>query len=310
MTASRETDLIARIARRAGLPAGRHAVLGIGDDCAIVRPRGAAEDWLFTTDLLLEDVHFRRSTHSPADLGHKTLARGLSDIAAMGGKPLFCLLSLAVSPALPERWIDAFYTGFLKLASRHQLPLLGGDLARAEKIACDVVVCGSTPRGAALLRSGARPGDRIYVSGRLGGSAYGLACARGAAWRRHLRPEPRVALGLYLRARASAAMDLSDGLSLDLWRLCQASGVSATLDTAPVFPGATLAQALHGGEDYELLFTVPPGRRIPAAFEDVPLTRIGAIGGGPPAVITFRGQPLPPGGYDHFATPRGGASLA
>jgi len=310
VTASRETDLIARIARRAGLPTGRHAVLGIGDDCAIIRPRSAAEDWLFTTDLLLEDVHFRRSTHSPADLGHKTLARGLSDIAAMGGKPVFCLLSLAVSAALPERWIDAYYAGFLQLASRHQMPLLGGDLARADKIACDVVVCGSAPRGAALLRSGARPGDRIYVSGHLGGSARGLDRMRGAAWRRHLRPEPRVALGLYLRARASAAMDVSDGLSLDLWRLCQASGVSAALDAVPVFPGATLAQALHGGEDYELLFTVPPGRRIPPEFQGVPLTRIGAISSGRPPVITFRGKPLPPGGYDHFATPRGGGSFA
>jgi thiamine-monophosphate kinase len=105
-------------------------------------------------------------------------------------------------------------------------------------------------------------------------------------------------------------MDLSDGLSLDLWRLCQASGVSAAIDSVPLFPGATLAQALHGGEDYELLFTVPPGRRIPPEFQGVPLTRIGAIGGGPPPGVTFRGQPLPPGGYDHFATPRAGASLA
>src|SRR5262249_15433153 len=153
--------------------------LGIGDDCAIFNPR-PGQDLLFTTDMLIEDVHFRRSTHSPEDAGHKALARGLSDIAAMGGEPRFCLLSLAVPRWANQGWVDNFYSGFLRLARRTATPLAGGDLARAGRMACDVVVCGSVPTGSAMRRSGARPGDGIYVSGRLGGSALGLATGKGA----------------------------------------------------------------------------------------------------------------------------------
>ncbi|MGB9604386.1 MAG: thiamine-phosphate kinase, partial [Bryobacteraceae bacterium] len=161
---------------------------------------------------------------------------------------------------------------------------------------------GTAPRGRALLRSGARPGDEIYVSGRLGGSALGLATRRGAAWKRHLRPEPRLELGAYLRRLgATAAMDVSDGLSLDLHRLCLASGVAAELeDTLPVFPGASLDQALHGGEDYELLFTTSADTRVPRSYRGVELTRIGRIVRGRAGRIVLAGEKLRPLGWDHF----------
>ncbi len=297
-----ELEIIDRIRRRVALPRGRGIVLGIGDDCAIYRARGSAEDLLFTTDMLIEDTHFRREKHRPEDLGWKALARGLSDIAAMGGAPRFFLLSLAVPRWAKQAWLDGFYRGLLQLAGRANVPLVGGDLARAEKMACDVVVCGSVPRGAGLLRSGARAGDAIYVSGALGGSALGLASGRGPAWRRHVRPEPRLALGRFLRERlqATASMDLSDGLSIDLRRLCRESRVSAEIEPPPRFPGATMEQALHGGEDYELLFTVPAGARVPPHFEGVPLTRIGEIRKGRPGEIRLNGSGLAPLGYDHF----------
>jgi thiamine-monophosphate kinase len=274
-------------------------VLGIGDDCAIVHPRGAAEDLLLTSDMLIEDVHFRQSTHRPEDIGWKTLARGLSDIASMGGDPRWCVVSLAVSQDCGEPWIDHFYRGFLQLARRERTALVGGDLARADRIVCDIMVCGTVPRGKALRRDGARGGDAIYISGQLGGSALGLAQS-GAARRRHLRPEPRVALGRFLRSRATAAMDLSDGLSLDLQRLALASGLTAEITAPPRFRGATLDQALHGGEDYELLFCAPASRRIPAEYEGLPLTRIGTMRKGRPGLVLLDGAPLAPLGYDHF----------
>jgi thiamine-monophosphate kinase len=299
---SSECALLSRIERKVSAPPGSGLKRGIGDDCAIFRPRGATEDWLITTDLLLEDVHFRRSTHSAEDTGHKALARGLSDIAAMGGSPRICLLSLAVPQWADATWVDGFYRGFLRLARRTSTALAGGDLARAKRMACDVTVCGAVPMGAALLRSGARPGDRIYVSGSLGGSALGLATGTGRALTRHLRPTPRLELGRFLRERlrATAAMDLSDGLSLDLNRMCKASRVSASIEAPPRFPGATLEQSLHGGEDYELLFTLAPVRRPPARFEGVPLTRIGTVIRRGAAPVLLNGEPLAPLGFDHF----------
>lgn len=299
-----ERKLIEQIRGKLELRHSGRVVLGIGDDCAIFRP-DAREDLLFTTDLLIEDVHFRRGTHRAEDAGWKALARGLSDIAAMGGRPHLFLLSLALPEWADMRWVNAFYRGLLLLARRAGVTLAGGDLARSRVLACDIVVCGSAPRGKALRRDGARDGDVIYVSGRLGGSALALAQApktRTAAWRRHLRPEPRLALGRFLRERlkASAAMDLSDGLSIDLARLCEASHVSAAIGAPPRFPGASLEQALHGGEDYELLFTVRPNTRVPAAFEGLPLTRIGFIRSGAAGRVLLDGAPLEPLGYDHF----------
>ena len=290
-----ELELLKRIRAKVPSP-GRGIRLGIGDDCAIFRPPGAREDLLITTDLLIEDVHFRRDSHPPDAVGWRALARGLSDIAAMGGEPRFCLLSLALAPWTDRRWVAAFYRGFLRLARETGTWLVGGDLAHAQRLACDVVVCGAVAKGKALRRDGARPGHHIYVTGQLGVSALGLRTRRGAAFKRHLWPEPRLELGRLLRTqfRATAAMDLSDGLSLDLHRLCLESGVAAELDGAlPIFPGATLEDALHGGEDYELLFTVRPGVRPPG-------TRIGVIRKGRPGRILFAGQPLQPLGYDHF----------
>ena len=239
----------------------------------------------------------------PRSVGHRVLARGLSDIAAMGGEPRFALLSLALAEWTQTRWINEFFRGFGALAERTRVALAGGDLARSAKLSCDVVVCGEAPHGAALRRDGARPGDQICVSGLLGGSALGLRAQRGAAWKRHLYPEPRLALGRFLRRRlkATAAMDLSDGLSLDLHRLALASGVSAFLDREPPrFRGASLEDALHGGEDYELLFTLPPRVKLPAAHEGVPLTRIGFVQEGKPGRVLFLGRPLAARGYDHF----------
>ncbi|MFY9724791.1 MAG: thiamine-phosphate kinase [Bryobacteraceae bacterium] len=297
-----ETELTDRLRRLAVVPRGSGVVTGIGDDCAIFRHRNGLEDLLFTTDLLVEDTHFRRATHSAGDIGWKALARGLSDIAAMGGEPRFCLVSLSLAPWCDAAWVDGFFRGLLRLAGRTGTVLAGGDLSHGAKLACDVVVGGAVPRGGALRRDGARAGDAIYVSGALGGSALGMAARRGKAWRRHARPEPRLALGRFLRETvgATAAMDLSDGLSLDLARLCAASGLGAEIAAPPVWPGATLAQALHGGEDYELLFTAPPRAPVPAAFQSIPLTRIGVMRRQNPGKVIMAGEPLAPGGYDHF----------
>jgi thiamine-monophosphate kinase len=163
----------------------------------------------------------------------------------------------------------------------------------------------ATWRGRALLRRGARAGDSIYVSGTLGASALGLKTRAGRAWRIHLRPTPKLALGVFIRERlqATAAMDLSDGLSLDLRRLAVASGLSAEIGTPPIFPGASLEQALHGGEDYELLFTVPPGARVPAQHQGIPLTKIGVMRRGPAGAVFLNARRLAPLGYDHFRQP-------
>ena len=259
---------------------GPRITLGIGDDCAIFRPHPGRE-LLFKIDPMIEDVHFRRE-QPPAIVGQRALARNLSDIAAMGGDPHFCLVSLALPRELGEKWIFAFYRGLLALARRTGTALAGGHLAHAEKIYCDVMVCGSVPRGNALLRSAARPGDALYVSGRL-----------GKPWDRAI--QPRLAFGKSLRGRATSCVDVSDGLSLDLRRMCMASGVAAEVDRVPVVRGATIERALHGGEDYELLFTLPPKARPPRGS-----FRIGTMMQGRPGSVFFQGQPLAPRGYDHF----------
>jgi thiamine-monophosphate kinase len=279
-------------------------ILGIGDDCAIYRPRGSADDLLFTSDMCIEDVHFLRETHRPTQAGRKALVRSLSDIAAMGGAPRLCLVSLCVPGWAGSAWVDRFFDGILDLAATTGTVLAGGDLSHGESLACDVTVCGAVPRGTALRRSGARPGHDIYVSGSLGGSALGLETKKGKALRRHLCPEPRLALGKFLREklRATSAIDLSDGLSLDLRRVCLASGVDAEIVAPPRFLGASLEQVLHGGEDYELLFTVPGGFQVPDRFEGLPLTRIGSIVRGEGGVVRLDGEPLPALGYDHFSS--------
>ena len=288
-----EWSLTERLRKAARIPAGSPVRTGIGDDCAIYRSRGSSgkssEDLLFTCDLFAEGVHFLRTSLKPAQAGRRALARSLSDIAAMGGKPEFCLVALCTAEWTNTRWIDGFYKGLLKLAAETGTVLAGGDLSLGGRFVCDVTVCGSVPRGKALLRSGARPGDEIYVSGRLGRCDY-------------TRLEPRLELGVFLREKlgATAAMDLSDGLSLDLRRLCLASGVAAEIAEPPGFPGSTPDQRLNGGEDYELLFTVPKGRQVPETFQGLPLTPIGRVVKGKPGRVLLNGIVLTPKGYDHF----------
>jgi len=298
-----------RLRKAVAIPPGSPVVLGIGDDCAIYRPRGSADDLLFTTDMFIEGVHFLRETHKPAVAGRKALVRSLSDIAAMGGAPRFCLVSLCVPAWANATWVDRFFDGILGLAAATGTVLAGGDLSHGETLACDVMVCGAVPRGTALRRAGARPGDEIYVSGALGGPALGLETQKGKALRRHLFPEPRLALGRFLREKlqASAAIDLSDGLSLDLRRVCLASGVDAEIVAPPRFPGASIEQSLHGGEEYELLFTVRGRTKVPDRFEDLPLTRLGSIVRGGGGEVRLDGKPLAALGYDHFASRAPGA---
>jgi thiamine-monophosphate kinase len=298
-----ETAIIAHIRKLTGAnPKSKRLVQGIGDDCAVLRPQGS-EDLVFTTDFVLEGRHFTLDTHSATDVGHKALARSLSDLAAMGSKPVFCLVSLATPASLGKRWIHGFYRGLLALAAQYDITLAGGDLARFNHVVVDVMCCGCVPQGRALLRSTAKPGDRIYVTGELGGSAHGLASKRGKHWKRHLRPTPRVEAGMALhRFGASACMDLSDGLALDLHRLCLESGVSAELSgTLPVARGASFDEAISGGEDYELLFTAPAKSRIPSEIAGVTVTSIGEITSGNKGVIQYNHRPLPIKGFDHFA---------
>jgi thiamine-monophosphate kinase len=272
-----ELEFVERLRRRVPHLRGNNVELGIGDDCAIVRQPGSHEDLVFTTDLMVEDVHFRRSQKA-AITGHRALARSLSDVASMGADPRFCLVSLATDDL---KWADRFYDGLLALASKTHTTVAGGDLAKSEKITCDVMVCGAVPRGKALRRSTAKPGDHIYVSGTLGSQPKKFI--------------PQLSLGRKLRGIASACIDLSDGLSLDLHRLCLASKVSAQLDCIPITRGATLEQALHRGEDYQLLFTAPQSLHLDNVH------RIGTILKGTKGVVLLDGKPLVPAGWDHFA---------
>ncbi|MBV8810502.1 MAG: thiamine-phosphate kinase [Acidobacteriaceae bacterium] len=298
----RETELVALIRKlTTRAPSQPQIIQSIGDDCAILRPR-PNEDLVFTTDFVIEGRHFTLDTHKPADIGYKALGRSLSDLAAMGSEPLFCLVSLAVPAAFAPRWIQNFYRGLLALAAYYKITVAGGDLARFDKVVADVICCGRVPRGKAILRSGARPGDRIFVTGQLGGSAHGFRTRTGAAWRGHLHPEPRIPAGMALRKLGvRAGMDLSDGLALDLYRLCLESKVSAEIGSnLPIAPGATEDEALHGGEDYELLFTAPPQLTIPPRIAKVSVTGIGRITRGKPGTIRYGGRILPPKGFDHF----------
>ena len=318
MAASSERELIAGIRARAGRSLSKSILtFGIGDDCAVLRPR-TGQDLVVTTDLSLEQVHFRRDWHPPQSVGHRCLARGLSDLAAMGARPESCFLSLALPKGLTGAWKDRFFDGFFALAGKYQVPLAGGDTAKSPLVIADIVLLGSVPRGRALLRSGARAGDLIYVSGALGGSAAELAALERhpAALRKpdqtrhpHLYPEPRVAAGLALMRRrlATAVIDLSDGLSTDLAHLCEESGLGAEIDAEalPIDARATLQQALHGGEDYELLFTAAARTAMPKSLGGVSIHAIGRMkerGRGAMVEIHRGGQraALEAGGWEHF----------
>lgn len=295
-----EKALIRRIRRRVDASAkqdrrSRAILTGIGDDCAVLRPPSGC-DLLTTTDFTLEGIHFRRNWHPPESVGYRCLARGLSDIAAMGGEPVAVFLSLALPRDLPQSWVNRFSVSLIGLSKEHGAVMAGGDTAQSpDGILADIIVIGSVPRGKAILRSRAKPGDRIYISGELGGSAAAVLQMQKQPrketnrhdFARHFYPTPRVELGRTLREKnlASAMIDTSDGLSTDLAHLCEESGVGAEIE-ASLIPRASvgrpvrevdLSLALHGGEDYELLFTARPERRVPKRIAGVAITQIGVI---------------------------------
>lgn len=283
-------------------------VTGIGDDCAVLRPPPGHE-LLVTTDFSLEDMHFRREWHPPESVGHRCLTRGLSDIAAMGGVPLTVFLSLALPGDIPQRWVDRFYSGLLKLAKLHKVTLAGGDTAQSPRgVLADIMVIGSVPRGKAIFRSGAKAGDRIYVTGTLGlgGSAVGRMYAgqRLKAVGTYFYPEPRIEVGRRLHDMASAMIDVSDGLTTDLSHICDESNVGAVVyqSAIPIAKAATLEDAIDGGDDYELLFT--SSKRVPKEIADVPITEIGEIVDRKGMWIQDergKSKRLKVGGWEHFS---------
>ena len=331
----KELALIEQIRRDFAPSRNRALALGIGDDCAILRPTAGSEV-LVTTDFTLEGRHFRRDLHPPESVGHRCLARGLSDLAAMGATPMAAFLSLAlpadlVASAKGRAWIKRFFNGLQKLASPHHITLAGGDTAQSpmDAILADIVLLGTAPTGKSLRRSGAKPGDALYVTGALGGAATELSSmlARNAAPTKitktaghpQMFPEPRIATGqaLLRRKLATACIDISDGLSTDLAHLCQASGVAAELEQEAIplhllarrsGTAAALRSALHGGEDYELLFAAPASVRMPRQVGGIPITRIGQFirkRAGQPLITMIERDgsraTLEPSGWEHFS---------
>ena len=333
----KELALIEQIRRDFAPHRSRAVALGIGDDCAILNPPSGSEV-LVTTDFTLEGRHFRRDLHPPESVGHRCLARGLSDLAAMGATPMAAFLSLALPANLLTEprgrvWISRFFNGLQTLAKHHHITLAGGDTAQSpgNSILADIVLLGSAPAGKSLRRSGAHPGDALYVTGSLGGSAAELSVMLAghprikkmrkiAATANHpqLFPEPRIATGqaLLRRTLASACIDISDGISTDLAHLCRASGVAAELEQSAIpihalarklAPDAALEAALHGGEDYELLFSAPASTRMPRQIAGIPITRIGQFtrkaAKQPLMTVIEPGGtriPLDPQGWEHF----------
>src|SRR5579859_8488 len=307
---------------------------GIGDDCAVLAA-SKTHDLLVTTDLCIENVHFRIDWHPPASVGHRCLTRGLSDIAAMGGEPVAAFLSLGLPAHLSQKWVDGFLKGFEHLARQFALTLAGGDIAtNPQGIVADIVVLGRTPKGKAVLRSGARPGDLIYVSGVLGRSTQVIAelsdqyrMSRTSEFASaHYFPQPRIKVGQWLREHraATAMIDISDGLSTDMEHICAESGVAAVLQREAIPRDLShmrtiaarreenaliFASALHGGEDYELLFTAPRSQKIPVTIAGVRITRIGEIvrqkpGAAPLTIVHGDGriEPLHQRGWEHFSS--------
>jgi thiamine-monophosphate kinase len=324
-----ENSLVQRIERgfaekRAG--SRSRLKLQMGDDAALFAPRNGYET-ILTCDWFLEGTHFLRDKHPADAVGWKCLARAVSDISAMGGQPRCFLLSLALPRTHAGRWLDEFLRGLRRAARRIRCPLAGGDTTKREEILINITVVGEVREGQAVLRSGAKPGDVIFVSGRLGEAELGLRLLRSgktaaganiAAVKKHLYPEPRLALGRWLAEKglATAMMDLSDGLSSDLPRLCAASGVGARIEAAKL-PMVTISGekrtlgfdklhlALDGGDDYELLFTVARSKvgNLPDFFKRIPLTAIGEITRDRALLLAGkRGleQPLAYDGWDPF----------
>ncbi|MBU0714260.1 MAG: thiamine-phosphate kinase [Verrucomicrobia bacterium] len=295
----------------AGGPERADVVVGPGDDCAVVRPAdGARYDYLLKSDPVIEGVHFTRATPGAA-VGHKALARVLSDIAAMGGEPLWALVNLVAPPAMPVARVMDVYTGLRKLARHWRVAIVGGDVTRGPRLEAHVFGVGRVPRGQAILRSGARSGDYLFVTGALGGSCRG----------KHLAFKPRLAEGRWLQGRslATAMIDLSDGLATDLRHLIRQSRVGAELflTSIPLAPAikksisrrTALRHAFGDGEDYELLFTVSPVKaaKLIRAWPKVwktPCTRIGTITYRRDVIecVDARGRKvrLKATGYEHF----------
>jgi thiamine-monophosphate kinase len=321
-----ERQLIERAVRKLRSRSGAGLRVGIGDDAAVVRPRSRTE-WVLTTDAFLENVHFLLRAHPPEVVGYKALARATSDLAAMGARPLYFLLSLALPLSCTGKWFDRFLEGMSRAARSFGLVLAGGDTTRSPLAAINITVIGEVTPGQAVLRSGARPGNLICVSGRLGEAELGLwLLLRGwqkqKKWetllRKHLHPEPRLVLGEWLAksGRATAMIDTSDGLSTDLAHICEASGVGAKV-WADRIPKVTvpsdlqklgldpLRLALDGGEDYELLFTVPKrlAQHLLRTVHGVPITIIGEITRGKRIQLidgAGRTKTLPARGWDPF----------
>jgi len=304
---------------------------GIGDDAAVWLPAGAREFWLATTDMLVEEIDFRREWITPGDLGRKSIAVNLSDIGAMGAKPRFFTISLGIPANTTKRWIREFYDGLTSCGGENGAILVGGDLSGADKITISITAFGESENRKVLYRSGGRPGDLLYTTGKLGMSAAGLRLlqqgitrsrsgARREALRAHRTPDPRCAFGQWLAQSGNARcmIDVSDGLSADLPRMCAASGTDAEIfmEKMPIFAESALwgcdplELALSGGEDFELLFAAPRAKKrllenLPPGFP--PVTHIGIMLEGNGKVwISDAGtkrRQLPVAGFDHFNNP-------
>ncbi len=315
-----EVRLIERLRRRLGRAPSALVEVGIGDDAAVLNVSGRRR-LLFASDMFVERVHFRlpappllrfakqsvrgqagRRTTPAQWIGWKALAANISDIAAMGGEPLCAVVSLGLPPSTPVAFVDALYGGLARCARRYGVAIVGGDTVRASRITIDVAMLGAVDRRYLALRRGARVGDALFVTGRLGGSLVSG---------RHARFTPRVreARQLVRRVRIHAMMDLSDGLASDLWQMSRASRVVLRVEAAriPVSrAGRTVEGALHDGEDFELLFAVGPRDipRVPRRIGACPITRIGfAVGRGVQVEILQpdgRISPLAPAGFRHF----------
>jgi thiamine-monophosphate kinase len=315
-----EDELLAAIRRVLDEP-GDGVVVGVGDDAAVVR--AGSGDVVLTTDGLVEGSHFVLGLTSARDLGYKAVQVNVSDVAAMAGSPRFALCALTLSDAVDAAWTMELVGGMREACAEHAVRLIGGNLARGSEVSVAVSVMGEVAPGRAVTRAGAGVGDHLVVTGTLGGSAAGLRVSRvRKVWsederdaiHRHFRPVARVGEAAIIAGRgATAMMDISDGLGLDLTRLCAASAVGARVDvrSVPVHPAATLDEAMGGGEDYELLATVPSHvglEEIDAELGDVfglTLTRIGSIVEGNEVVDTD-GTPIEPRGWDHFRGERHG----